>query len=227
MKQEELKFSIRQVYLEFINIILLNNSLLNYLDKIDLFGIHKLFYFQQIKLSKLMFASINLISGSNIKEILNMNTIKNYVLSDDSNILTYLYMIIKEINHIYVSTYLDLIIESIKPICEKIKTNDLYTGEKYVRVMLDYKNTIQQCTDDELNYDSFISLTTLCLCDVIILWYNYTYSLYFDDRSRIKNVNIFVTKIEKSTQELIELKELIDSKELNELNELFNNIHIF
>jgi predicted translin family RNA/ssDNA-binding protein len=80
---------------------------------------------------------------------------------------------LKEINNTYINAYIDVVIELMKPICEKIKTNDLYTGEKYVSVMSNYRKSIQECNDDEINLDSFIDLICLCLCDGIILYYNY------------------------------------------------------
>ena len=185
----EIKFSVRQTYLEFVNVVLLNSTLLNYFDKIDILGFHKLMYAGLLIGCKTIFNILKTVGNIDIISILLKDDIKNHLASQNSNILSYFEMIIKNTNfkNTYVDMYFDSIIQFIKPVFDTMKMNDLYLGDKYKNVFKNHKENI----NDENIYDKFVELVALFCCDSCILYYNYMYDYVFDNRGRIKNMHLF------------------------------------
>ncbi len=189
----QLKFSLLETYSKIVNIVLLNNSLLNYLNKIDILGFHKLMYNGLLTIYKSFFNVLKTIYNIDIKEILLKDNIKNN-LAQDSNVLSYFHIIIKNTEYIYINAFLDSILLSIKPMCDILKVDELYSSNKYNDVMKKYKESI----NDENIYDKFVELFVLVICDGLILYYNYIYDLLFDNNKQIKNINIFTMEIENA-----------------------------
>ena len=207
----KIKFSLRQSYLEFINVALLNSTLLNYLDKIDILGFHKLMYAGLLITCKTIFDTLKTVGNIDIKSILLKDDVKNYIYEENSNVLSYFVTIIKNTNNIYVNGYVNACLESeltlIKPVFESLKANELFFGDKYNNVMTNYRTSI----NDENMYDKFVELFVLVMCDVSILFYNYMYDVVFDNRGRIKHMDKFDENLKKSIETVDNLKNIYNT----------------
>jgi len=149
--------------------------------------------------------------GINIKNILLNDEIKNYVLSENSNILTYLYMILTKTNNTYINLYLESSRSLFEPVFNTLQINQMCSNEKYTTIMANYRTTI----NDENMYDNFLELFGILICDITIAIYNHLYNYFFDNRDRIKSIKSFNEVIKKINKNINKLHRRANNNNIN------------